>query len=186
MFVAHLTCLPPLCLALKHERRPIMRFTLSFSTSASTWKRKVFHVFQPVEAVAPLTSMKAYAESECACQSVRQSVSQRVGVAYLAWAIAHNVLKPPIKSFATIEMMPASLMRLDKSLISTQLQQGEKQIRERGREGRVEEREGERGAVKVQNTSTAAKPKQSNLPLTLAFDFEICVKGSREVSGGEV
>lgn len=48
------------------------------------------------------------------------------------------------------------------------------------------ERERERGAVKVQNTSTAAKPKQSNLPLTLAFDFEICVKGSREVSGGEV
>lgn len=82
--------------------------------------------------------------------------------------------------------MPASLMRLDKSLISTQLQQGEKEIRERGREGRVEEREGERGAVKLQNTSTAAKPKQSNLPLTLAFDFEICVKGSREVRGGEV
>lgn len=64
--------------------------------------------------------MKAYGQSECL--SVSQSASQRVGVAYLAWAIAHNALKPPIKSFATIEVMPASLIRLDKSLILTQLQ----------------------------------------------------------------
>lgn len=104
--------------------------------------------------------MKAYGQSECL--SVSQSASQRVGVAYLAWAIAHNALKPPIKSFATIEVMPASLIRLDKSLILTQLQlqQTERKRKEREKWERVgieRERGAEGGDTdKVQNTSTAA------------------------------
>lgn len=77
----------------------------------------------------------------CACQSVSLSVDEwawLTGAAYLA--TAHNTLKPPIKSFALIEVMPC-LIRLDKSLIFPQLQQQRKQERVsgrwRGREGKI-------------------------------------------------
>lgn len=115
-----------------------------------------------------------------ACQSVRQSVSQRVGVAYLARAIAHNALKPPIKSFAMIEMMPASLMRLDESLISTQLQQGDKEIRQRRREGKRERGAQLKYKIQVQQQSRSNPICHWPSPLILKYAWKAVEKWVEE------
>lgn len=106
-----------------------MRFTLSFPRRPRHESKKFSMFSSQLKRLLHLHRWRLMARVS-ACQSV----SQRVGVAYLAWAIAHSALKPPIKSFATIEVMPASLIRLDKSLILTQLQlqHRERKRKERG------------------------------------------------------